>query len=65
MNEAIEIWMLSGLAIGAVCLAYAFIIEKESPSRPSEPLEFIVLSLVCGPLILVALIMYLRDKKTD
>lgn len=65
MNDIVTAWMLVGILAEIGCLAFASIVKKENIMHARELFEFTVLSLIGGPLVIIAFIMYIREQKSD
>ena len=64
MNDFIIAWMTIGILIEIGCLFYAVIVKKDKP-KANEIFELTILSLIGGPLGIIAFIMYIREQKSD
>jgi hypothetical protein len=64
MNHIIETWMLTGLLLEAGCLVYAAIVIKEKMIA-RDVFELTILSLMGGPLVIIALTIYINEQKSD
>jgi hypothetical protein len=62
MNHIIETWMLTGLLLEIGCLVYAAIIIKEKMIA-RDVFELTILSLSAGPLVVIALAIYIDEIK--